>query len=403
MPGSQDASVKKQQDYREGVPIGLRWVGGLISAIPHIVRGARDQTPSPQRRPLQRIGGCFGFGVIHTMNSSARPTISVVMAVRNGQSYLAEAIDSVLAQTLIDFEFLIVDDGSSDDTAAILKRYEARDARVRVIRQENTGLTRALNVALAKARGRYIARMDADDVSEPDRFSAQVNYMDERPELVALGCKLSLIDPDGEHLAHRQPPVSHDAIVARLLEGDGAIPHPSAMIRHDALRAAGGYREEFACAQDLDLWLRLSEIGALANLDRPLLRYRLHCDSVTTARRDQQLMFARKAVQDAFSRREQHHPELLVASTHSAGSAAKIFRSWARMALRSGNKTAASKHCVNALRAAPWSISNIGMLFDWAVYPFRQNLVNPFRRSLAVDRSSGGEIQRLERPPRPAA
>ncbi|MCO8120565.1 glycosyltransferase [Stieleria sp. TO1_6] len=306
------------------------------------------------------------------MSALINPSVSVVMSVHNGQDYLDAAVQSVLSQTYRDFEFLIIDDGSSDRSPAILREFSSRDNRVRVISQANTGLTRALNRGIESARGRFVARMDADDLCEPSRFAEQTQFLDDNPSCVAVGCQLSLIDPDGDFLAYRNAPQTHDDIVSRLLNGIGAIPHPSAMIRRETLCAVGGYREEFQFAQDLDLWLRLSEQGSLANLDKPLLRYRLHCSSLTTQKRAVQLECARRAVAEAFVRRgiKDFVPPSMA---HSTPSASQVLRSWTRMALRTGNRTAAWKHCRHAVAAAPCSISNLGMLGDWLRYGFLTN------------------------------
>lgn len=289
------------------------------------------------------------------------PAVSVVMSVFNGEAYLPDALESILDQTWSDFEFLIIDDGSTDNAADILCRYASHDSRVRVVRRENTGLTRALNEGISMARGEFVARMDADDIADTRRLEHQVRYLRTHTNCAAVGCGLLLIDSDGDVLEHQQVPETHEAILTSLFRGIGALPHPSAVIRRDKLLAVNGYRESFACAQDLDLWLRLSEIGELANLPEPLLRYRLHCQSVTLQRRELQLACAEQAVRDAYQRRKQAVPEELHLAIPGTPSAEKTFRSWARMALRSGNVQVARKHAKNAFRAAPFSLKNLGI------------------------------------------
>ena len=199
------------------------------------------------------------------MNS--RPAVSVVMPVYNAQRYLAEAVDSILAQTWRDFEFVIVDDGSTDRSPKLLERYAVRDSRIKLIRRPNTGIVGALNDGLAAASGELVARMDADDVALPERFEKQVAYLAEHPEVVALGSRVTGVDPYGCVLFHSEHKLAHEEIDAGLLRGVGwAIVHPAAMLRREAVAKVGGYRKEFQWVEDLDLFLRLGEAGRLANL-----------------------------------------------------------------------------------------------------------------------------------------
>ena len=293
---------------------------------------------------------------------SQSPLVSCVMSVFNGKRYLADAVESILSQTFTDFEFVVIDDGSTDTSPRLLERYAAADSRLRLTRRPNTGLTRALNEGLRLARGEFVARMDGDDVAERTRFERQVAFLRQHADCVAVGCALQLLDPDGAPLAEQRPPTTHEAIVARLLQGEGAVPHPSAMIRRSALLAVGGYREDFPAAQDLDLWLRLSEFGRLANLGEILLRYRLHADSVTARRRTQQLACAERAVREALLRRGQPVPGRIQLPDAKPSSPARTLRGSARMAWRSGHVSTARKHAWAAFQAAPWCCSNLGLL-----------------------------------------
>lgn len=213
------------------------------------------------------------------------PRVSVLMAVYNGERYLPEAIDSILGQTFTDFEYLIVDDGSTDRTLQIINSYQ--DPRIKVIRNpHNIGLTRSLNKGLNVACGEYIARMDGDDISLPDRLSRQVAYMDARLEVGVCGTWAKEIDSQGEVTGTRKMPVG------KSLEHDfwrpSPIIHPSAMIRRshlDGLR----YDEQLQYAQDFDLWLRIRATHKLANLPEYLLLYRMHRGSITFSQRDNQL------------------------------------------------------------------------------------------------------------------
>jgi glycosyltransferase involved in cell wall biosynthesis len=213
------------------------------------------------------------------------PVISVLMSVHNGRRYLAQAVDSILAQTMQDFEFIIIDDGSSDGSAEDLKSYAARDPRIRLSVQENSGLTKALNVGLRLSRGKFIARMDADDVARPERFAKQVDAFLANPKLVILGAEVELISSDGIRLGVRKTARGHSNIRRRLLIGDGAaLVHPVVMFRRQAALDVGAYDERFPTGQDLDLFLRLSEIGLVDNLPDTLLYWRQHRDSVNRTR-----------------------------------------------------------------------------------------------------------------------
>jgi len=204
----------------------------------------------------------------------ATPAISVIMSVYNDAPFLAASVESILAQTEGDFEFLIVDDGSSDGSGAILDGYAARDPRVRVIHQPNHGLIASLNTLIAEARAPLLARMDGDDVSRPERLARQHAWLAEHPAIAVLGTNTDELDVAGRLFPCKDlHPLTPEAIAERLQRG-GAICHPSVMMRADAVRSAGGYRAAFRHCEDYDLWLRMSERFALANLPDRLLLYR---------------------------------------------------------------------------------------------------------------------------------
>jgi glycosyltransferase involved in cell wall biosynthesis len=293
------------------------------------------------------------------------PSISVVMAVYNGERYLAAAVESILAQAHRDFEFVIVNDGSTDRSGTMLRDYAARDPRVRLIARENKGLTKSLNEAISLAQGEFVARMDADDVSMPDRFERQVRYLREHPDCVCVGSRVALIDPYGSVI---QPAtdhkLTHEEIDAELLQGIGwAIVHPAAIMRVDALRRVGGYREEFRTSQDLDLFLRLAEIGRLANLPEPLVQYRQHFESVNYAKHEEQTRVKGRIVADAYRRRGlpmNGEPQLV---HRTALPPAEQRMHWAWAALKTGNATVARKHAVRVLGRRPWSLDSWRVMY----------------------------------------
>ena len=192
------------------------------------------------------------------------PQVSVVMSVYNGAGHLAETLDSVLSQQDCDFEFIVVDDGSSDNTATILDEYASRDTRLCVIHQENTGLTRALIRGCAEARGEFIARQDAGDISLPGRLKLQSDFLQKHPEAVMTGCAVQFTGPLHEPLYTASKPMLQLDAGFRILDIahlSGPPHHGATMFRRDAYQKAGGYRAAFVVAQDIDLWLRLSEQG----------------------------------------------------------------------------------------------------------------------------------------------
>jgi glycosyltransferase involved in cell wall biosynthesis len=275
--------------------------------------------------------------------------VSVVMSVFNGQRYLAQAVQSLLGQTFTDFELIVIDDGSTDETPNLLERLAAKDARIRVVSHENCGLTRSLNKGIRLGKGEFIARMDADDVSLPDRLARQVEFMEARPEVVAAGGQILVIDEDDDPIAFGANPEEHDELVAMIRRGATPIVHPTAMVRADALRRVGGYDERFRVAQDFDLWLRLSEIGELANLSQVLLVYRSHERSVTGRSRDLQ----REAVLLSFQ-----------AACHRSGSSHTCIpdqKPWPQ-------KAGANRWCDTALTALAYGFPLTSRKYAWKAF-----------------------------------
>lgn len=198
------------------------------------------------------------------VQAPARPLVSVVMSVYDGAASLAATMDSVLAQEGVDFEFIVVNDGSTDGSGRLLDDYAARDARVRVIHQENTGLTRALIRGCAEARGEFIARQDCGDVSLPGRFAAQATLLAERNDVVLTSCAVRTVAPCGAlmFVSVREGDTLHHGLTADSIEGLIGPPHHGAtMFRRSAYFACGQYNPEYVVAQDLDLWLRIVQHG----------------------------------------------------------------------------------------------------------------------------------------------
>jgi glycosyltransferase involved in cell wall biosynthesis len=208
----------------------------------------------------------------------APPRVSVVMSVYNGAAYLKAAIDSILAQTFADFECIIIDDGSTDTTKKIIRSYA--DSRIRLVEQTNHGLVFSLNQGLKLARADLIARMDADDISLPERLTHQVAFLDAHPDHVLVGCGLSFIDAQGHEL-YPSPLLVNDPEIRLEMLVRCPFAHGSVMYRHEPALQAGGYRQAAWPAEDYDLWHRLSAFGKFANLDSILFQYREHAAGIS--------------------------------------------------------------------------------------------------------------------------
>lgn len=201
------------------------------------------------------------------------PLVSVVMACYNAEKTLMVAIDSILNQTLHNLEFIIVNDGSTDQTTNILNRYANMDRRILVIRNpENRGQSWCRNRAVERARGRYIASMDADDYSFPERLARQVRFMDACPNIDVLGTAAELVGTTGQHIGILVLPAEHAQIVAQRYIKPLLI-HPTVLFRADFFNRFGLYNESLRSGEDLDLWLRARHSATYRNLPDILLRY----------------------------------------------------------------------------------------------------------------------------------
>lgn len=279
------------------------------------------------------------------------PTVTVIMPVYNAERFVAETTESVLAQTFFDFEFLIIDDGSSDRSREIVDGFAERDPRVRVIGRPNKGLVATLNEGLAAATAPLIARMDADDLCDPRRFEMQVKAMNDDPGLVAIGCCAAAIDEAGHRLGDYMTPLTHEAIETYHLRGDSAIHHPSVLFRTDVVRRLGGYRDLMPC-EDFDLWLRLGEVGRLANLPERLITKRLFPGSIVATTLDKRQRVFEQIMADAWQRR--NLPGAPPAPRQPLAGRADLFRQWGWMALKSGNVATSRRYALRSLRAQPF-------------------------------------------------
>ena len=226
---------------------------------------------------------------VHSVTlAKARPRVAVVMSVHNGEPYLKAAIDSILSQTFEDFHFIIIDDGSMDRTADIVRRYAQLDKRVQLVKQSNIGLTASLNKGIAMSDAEFIARMDGDDIAVSNRLERQVLMLQDRLDLVACGTSYHAIDANGCRLNTRYTEKCHEQIDTENMLGNTAMAHPTMMFRRTVFEEVGGYDESYQTCQDLDLQLKFAEAGGLVNLSEPLLHYRWHDRNVSISKIKQQ-------------------------------------------------------------------------------------------------------------------
>ena len=195
---------------------------------------------------------------------SDTPAVSVLMSVHNGARHLYAAVQSILAQDFTGFEFLIVNDGSTDNSGAILRGLAARDSRIRLIDREHRGLASSLNEMIALAHSPLLARMGCDDISMPRRFSKQVEFLNTRPDVDIVGTAAHLIDEDGAVIATKTEQIDSPANLHNALQDGPHVCNPSAMMRAASVHKLGGYRPAFRHAEDYDLWLRASRESGIA-------------------------------------------------------------------------------------------------------------------------------------------
>lgn len=245
--------------------------------------------------------------------------ISVLMAVYNGERYLGQAIESILRQSFGDFEFVIMDDASTDGTSSILKKYALADNRIRLIRNEkNLGLSKSLNRGLEQAIGTYIARMDADDIARPERLATQLAWLKAHPEILVLGSAVQMIDENGCQLATNPPPCTSIEMRWTSFYGQQfVVCHPSVMIRRELFERFGFYAE-IPTSQDLELWGRLMYENPypIANLDQVLLDYRVHSKAISTKQSELQFQTSNRVRQKVIEKLIGHEIEIEAVSAY---------------------------------------------------------------------------------------
>jgi glycosyltransferase involved in cell wall biosynthesis len=219
-----------------------------------------------------------------------------LLPVYNGGVTLHEAIESILGQSERDFEFLIIDDASSDESREVLRDYASQDSRIRlVLHDRNVGLSGTLNEGLEQARTDLVVRIDQDDIALPERLELQVRFMESRPDVGAAGSHVYHMGRSPQHDRLVELPAEHEEIM-QILPRQNCMYHPAMILRRRTALDIGGYRQEFKNAEDYDLWLRLSRHCRLANLQVPLLRYRFSVSGMSLSRRWQQMRYVQMAI-----------------------------------------------------------------------------------------------------------
>ena len=285
------------------------------------------------------------------MSHSPAPAVTVLMPVYNADRFVAQTVNTIITQTFHDFEYIIINDGSTDRSLEILQGYAARDPRIRLISRPNTGYVVALNEGLALARGTFVARIDADDLADPRRLELQVARMRSEPDLVALGSNANAMDEDGRMLGDYDVPSTHEEIEANHLRGSSSIHHPAVMLRPEAVRRVGGYRREFMPCEDFDLWLRLGEVGRLANLPEKLLTKRLFAGSAVATNLAKQEKLVKQIVDETWRRRAlPGAPDL---RQRGMLQPVDLYRQWGWMALRGGYLGTSRRYAVRAIVSRP--------------------------------------------------
>ena len=319
-----------------------------------------------------------------------------MLAVHNGERHLDASVRSVLAQRFADFELIVIDDGSTDRTPALLSAWQRADPRIVTRRQENRGLAASLNLGIALARGVYLARQDADDVSMPERFERQAAFLDAHASVAAVGTAADVIDRSGAAAGALTPRCGAQAVRHGLLTLRSTPVHGSMMMRASAIAASGGYREAFRLGQDYDLWLRLTERFEIDNLPDVLYQWRLDREGVYATRRAAQLQYAGIAL--AFARERaaagsDSYQQLAACGgeldrfVSSYRLAPFVHAMWGELLLRAlGNSAIVREHLRRAVAggdARPWTIG----LLAWT----HLGLPWPGGRPLTLDAAGSAE------------
>jgi len=297
-------------------------------------------------------------------NVEKMPEISVLMPVYNADKYIGTAVESILEQTFTDFEFIIINDGSTDGTLAILDTYAKQDNRIRLVSRENKGLVATLNEGVGLVKSPLVARMDADDISLPDRFEKQVSYLAGHSNCVALGGRSLIIDPEGDEMCVWNQLTTFDEIQNQHLNTflGSAVAHPSMMYRTSAVRSFGGYREGCYPSEDLDLLLRLSKIGNIENLSEVILKYRVHSQSICATQQSPQQQKVIEIVNQARSDRKLAPLDIESKKANNNDGSSNDLK-WGWWALNSSYLKTAKKYAKRLVMSKPLALNTWRFIF----------------------------------------
>ena len=292
------------------------------------------------------------------------PLLSVLMPVYNAENYLAAAVESILNQSYNNFEFIIINDGSTDKSLEILQNYSKKDKRIKLTSRENKGLVHTLNEGLALIHTPFVARMDADDISLPTRFEKQMQFLSKNTDCLLLGTRVIIIDTDGDEICEMGDCFSHSDIDQGLLGKKGQLVyHPSVIFRKSILDQLGGYRNKYPQVEDLDLFLRISELGKIENLREPLLKYREHTSKIGYLHRSEQIIQINDLIKEAYARRKLTYKEVTL-DLSPINNETDSWEMWAWWALKAGNIKCAKKYALKLLLDAPLSFKPWRLLYS---------------------------------------
>src|SRR5579863_8320289 len=346
------------------------------------------------------------------------PLVSVVMSIFNGKQFLAEAVESILEQEFQDFEFIMIDDGSTDGSAEELDFYQKLDDRVHVYHEVHSGLVSALNRGCERACGKYIARMDADDIAMKDRLSQQVEFMEGHPEIGLLGASVEWVNGTGNSLFISSYPTKSEELKDELLLRRRCVFwHPTVLMRRDVLAKTTGYRPNVIGAEDYDLWLRIAEISGLANLEQVLLKYRIHSGQVSIQRRMEQTR-STLAAQMAAKRRKDGLLDPLDGGTEITSDAliswgipdseqkseiVRDYRKWIGIMCNAGEHSSALRAAREVVKTRAngverWQIADIHLTVSkllWRQKKFAESVVSAIRAFLVRPLVVGRPVKRF--------
>jgi glycosyltransferase involved in cell wall biosynthesis len=295
------------------------------------------------------------------------PFFSVIMPVFNAERYLGEAIASVTRQSFSDFELIVIDDGSTDASAGVMRDHGSRDPRIITRSRGRQGIVATRNEGVQLARGRFVAFLDADDIAEPRRLEIHQKYLERHPDCLAVGGQILFIDDEGYPLYRSDLPLDHGAIDSQHMSGRGCgLSQGASAINRESILGIGGYRDGFPVAEDLDLFLRLAEVGRLGNVGDVVIRCRLHPESLTHTHLADGPRWAAAAIREARVRRGLGPEEVdIPPGRDRSGPAEAMFR--AMKAHQHGFQRTALRYACRSLVEAPtdpvaWRVALVVLL-----------------------------------------